>query len=251
MRKLLPLFAFLFLLGSFESCKKDDDEPCPDTGNSGTLRLSFTTTVGGDSLVLFDRYTDQLDRGYNVEKLKFYITNVHMNFDGSSFELDSILLVDFEDASSLTKDYELDAGTYSALQLGIGLDSARNLRHPSEFPDSHPMADIQGMFWDWSLNYRFVLVEGRTAVNSTAAYGDIYAYHTGLNEMYRERLFDGSIEIVKDQVTEVKVNLEFEKIFFGSDTLDFRVNKSWHGQEVNKYVGELFTTNFVDALSIN
>ncbi len=250
MRKLLPILVLLFMAVSLDSCKKDEEEPCPNTTDMGTLRVSFTSTVGGDSLVLFDRYTDQLDRGYNIERLKFYITNSMLSFDGNAFELDSIRLIDFENTASLVKEYELEAGTYSSLQFGVGLDADRNARHPSEFPDSHPMADIQGMFWDWSINYKFVLIEGRTAINSTASYGDIYAYHTGLNEMYTERTFDGNIDIIKNQVTEIKVNLDIEKIFFGSDTLDFRVDKTWHGQEPNKYVGEAFTDNFVNAFTI-
>ena len=169
------------------SCK-DDPTPAPTNQN---LTLSFSLTDGNQVVVpggtfgLWDSVT------VNLDVFRMYISRISLRTtSGNWLEVKDVVLLEANKPETMTYTWSIPVGTYTAIRLGIGLDSLLNAQEPSTFPPTHPLASAKGMHWSWAQQYRFISTEGRAV---TATRQSNYAHHPGRNDMYRGFVLEKSI----------------------------------------------------------
>ncbi len=211
------------------SCKKD---PEPE----GTLEIELVTTVNGQPFQDQVVFTNVSGRQYYFDVVKLLLSNITLvEANGNTQLAVSDVLFDIggnkiytseSDPTTLVARVQAPAGSYTGVRFGIGAPADRNNGNPASYPSSHPLHIDQKMNWSWATGYRFLIAEGR--IDSSAnKNGDVdlgFAYHTGLNELYREIQWNGStdgIELPVDGTARLRIQLDLGKLFYQpGDTLD-------------------------------
>jgi hypothetical protein len=152
---LLGLIAFIL---TFQSCKK-----------SGSLTIRFKPKVNGQNLVLNQTYKNSEGKNFEIERLKFYISDLTITAEGKIFLLSEIALLDATKPVSMELSFdEFDDVTLTQVAFGLGVKP--NLNNPSkgldydlgQFAAAHPLSASQNMFWGMTNDYRFFMLEGKS-----------------------------------------------------------------------------------------
>ena len=139
MKKITLIISLLIFIG----CSKDGDKV-----QSTNLIINFTHTVAGEDLVMYPfgcldggecitghaccmgglNYTNAAEEQYNIETLKYLISNITLHSDeGNSTLLKEVHYVDAKDGSTLQFNAgELDNGTYTKISIIMGLNDSMN-----------------------------------------------------------------------------------------------------------------------------
>jgi len=190
------------------SCKPTDEPTITD------LSINFYPKVGNDALVYNQEYTVN-GRKLKFTKAQFYVSAVRLSKAGSSStppEMPYALV------QSLETNYDfgtVDAGTYSALEFEIGVDSLANHGDPTQWGATHPLYvnSLYASYWDWSQGYVFMKLEGyvdtSAATNGTASAG--FAYHIGNDEMLRAVTISLN-KTIEGSNAAIELNVDYAKL---------------------------------------
>ena len=183
--KFLPtLFVLATVALLFHGCGSDDDCPAPEV-TTGTLRLEFVHTAGGQPLLLQTPFVNPAGETYRVRDFKYYVSNVKLRtFAGNGAVFiapDSYHLVGVSDASSVhTFDIVgITPGDFTELEFAIGVDNAKN----TSIDNVGDLDPTNLMVWDWNTGYKFLLLEGTFQAPEGSA-GNM-VFHIGEDENYR------------------------------------------------------------------
>ncbi len=178
--KILRLFGFMtagFLILSLSNCKETPEEKPNPTPSAGSAKVSFEYVWGMNSesfamntLQKHPRTGDSL----TFTTFKFYVSNLKFKKNDGSWYMvpESYYLIDAAvNGGSMISLSDLPAGTYTAMEYTLGVDSTRNVSGAQ----TGALSTTHGMFWSWNSGYIMVKAEG-TSPNS--ATGD-FAYHLG------------------------------------------------------------------------
>ncbi len=139
------------------ACKKDSD---PSTPQTGVFALELEPGVGALPLNLStDTYTTAAGDRFTVSAFKYFLSNIKLTkADGSAYAVpDSYFLVDQAKPDSQHLDLkDVPVGDYTGLTFTVGVDSART--KAGNFTGA--LAADPGMFWDWSQEFKNVVLEG-------------------------------------------------------------------------------------------
>jgi len=190
MKKITLIISLLIFIG----CSKDGDKV-----QSTNLIINFTHTVAGEDLVMYPfgcldggeciaghaccmgglNYTNAAGEQYNIETLKYLISNITLHSDeGNSTLLKEVHYVDAKDGSTLQFNAgELDNGTYTKISIIMGLNASMNQQDAYVDNIFFPIHDE--MWWPPQENnpmsaYHYMRLEG---VFDTINNG--YKTHTG------------------------------------------------------------------------
>jgi len=156
--------------------------------------LQYNLKAGSNDLAYNTSYTAA---GYTIQftLVKFYISQVALQKQGGEYMTfgDMYLLAD---ADSLNRFYigTVEAGEYTGIRFGLGVDSSRNdingsLAIPAyDYPDTHPLSASNQMYWSWNPGYVWMKLEGKIDMNSNGSFsdpGETFGIHTGLPPAYR------------------------------------------------------------------
>jgi len=253
----IPFLMAITAIISLWSCTKEEETP---KFPSSVLVLNFSATGAGEELEFRKEFKDPLSRVLFVEFFKYYLSNVYL-IDGSrSIKILDVALITHFDATSSdpnaiqTSVYlDVDPGSYTALKIGIGLDAETNATDPNDpsLEIGHPLSSDQNTHWGQWGNYKFIMLEGRWDNNADGSPNAIYGYHTGFDEFYREKTFEKTIVTTSNDTTHLKLNIEYNEIFFGNDTLDMAVDGTWHGTDTS-YLdpARAISDNFIQTLTL-
>lgn len=140
------------------SCKKDN----PDPVEPNKVTLEFQHNAPGDSLPLQlgTQYLTATGQTYQLDLLAYYVSNIKLvRTDGSTWvEPRSYHLMRLNSATDHNPVVALasvPAGTYTAVEFSIGLDSVTN-HHGDQ---TGALSPNEGMYWPWS-GYKFWVMEG-------------------------------------------------------------------------------------------
>ncbi len=151
---------FLFILTVFTTgCRKANTPIDPLPATQTDLKVVFNNKVDGSALTIGNlAYTNASGNTYQVNLLKYYISNIKMtDKNGLETKFSNYELINEKDPLSKTivlKD--LPFNTYSKLSFCLGVDSGRNHTGVQD-GDLDPAND---MIWDWNTGYVFFKHEG-------------------------------------------------------------------------------------------
>ncbi|MCB9170081.1 MAG: hypothetical protein H6594_07005 [Flavobacteriales bacterium] len=175
------------------ACKKDEpEETGPDCSlnHYGTVKINFDLLNGTSAYTLSDQLTDSAGHACVFDKVRFYVSGIHLADDGGNevahFE-DKVLLVD---AANSSNDYTLgNVGSQHIhmVTFDLGLDSVTNHADPTtaEAPLNDP-----DMHWAWNpaAGYKFLVLEGRVDDDGDGvvdADDPTFVYHVATDPLLR------------------------------------------------------------------
>jgi hypothetical protein len=152
-------------------CGKNSDP----AENTGTVRISLKNMVNGTPLTLGSpAYTNPFGESYTVNKFKYYISNITVNFSGMSYsEKESYHLVDQADAASQSISFAAKTGTFSNIIFTLGVDSLRNVSGAQ----TGVLDPLKDMFWTWNSGYIMAKMEGTSPLSTQP--NNKVEYHIG------------------------------------------------------------------------
>ena len=208
----------------FNSCKK-----------TGSLTIQFKPRAGGQNFVLNQAYKNSEGKNFEIERLKFYISDLNIIVSGKSFLLSEIALLDASKPSSLEFRFnDFDDVTITKLEFGMGVKAALN--NPTknnsydlgQFVASNPLSASQNMYWSMTNDYRFFMLEGKSDTSATqnasldpTKYRS-FLYHIGKDKFFTSILVDAkSFRLEQGKENRLIVNFDLEKVFASnSDTIN-------------------------------
>lgn len=223
----------------------EDDGSCIfDAPSSGTFKLIFDPyTTGNQPLVFNQPYSDSANYTLQVEGFKFYISNITLvNTNNQEVKIKDVDLIDFKTAGENYSSINVPLGDYKEIKFGIGVDSVLNNTDPTVYANSHPLSVFQNTYWNWSTQYRFIMLEGRadTISGSNSNLNQLLIYHTGTENLYREYSKSVNFSVQLNATHEESLKINLNKIFYGvSGNVDLKSESATHT-----------TTNFALALKI-
>ena len=138
MRNIIILVFFTFL---FTSCKKNKSIQQIPVINS----INFTHNVDRNNLVLGPDtsccsegsilpYTNADGQKYNVQRLRYLISNINLHTDNETYKIKDIHYIDFDSISTHTIEVRgIESLNYTGISFTMGLDNDLNLTNVSLF----------------------------------------------------------------------------------------------------------------------
>ena len=197
MKKKLILISIIAFL--FTACDKDK----PITTD---ITINFTHTVDGSDLIANSMiYTNEAGENYDVQTLKYLISNITLHDDLGYTVLKDIHFIDISDESTFSFTYDnVPNNNYHAISYTMGLDTVKNISNKYVNEDFH-----SEMFWPEPNGggYHYMKLEGDFN-DSLSGYGT----HTG-GTMGGDYSFNNVNDIsltVDDDLGNVSINIDME-----------------------------------------
>lgn len=235
---------------------------CGDKAEKGVIELQFKALYDGQPLVMLQQYdyNDTLDILF--QRFNFYLSNVELHVQGkplSSFKnVLEIDFVDFDETDDIVKAQEGDviriedvaAGVYDQVRFGLGVPPDLNATEESDYPDSHPLGKDSHYWSAWG-SYIFTMINGKVDVDGDGQFDDSSVlYHTGSDEVYREKSFSQQIEVKEGQTTRLVFEVDLHKLFLDADGvhyIDIIANPNTHDID-DKEIANQVMDNFQETL---
>lgn len=217
--KWMPVAALLSLLGLSSCNPGTNDDRTPPPG--GEIDLHIQHTFEAAPLRLAQSYVPTAGDTVTIEKFRYYLSHVALvnsaRRDTTRIP-DSYHLVNLHalnaDAPARLRLRGLRPGTYDRILFSVGIDSVRNLS-TDRVGDLDPNND---MAWNWNTGYKFLLVEGRYRIHTSAGpVGGGLVYHVGNNHNYRSLslALPQPVQVNLEQPVTVHLRTDAKKIFEG------------------------------------
>ncbi|HIG89918.1 MAG TPA: hypothetical protein EYQ45_02910 [Flavobacteriaceae bacterium] len=197
MNKILLTLTVIAII--FTSCEKD--KPI-----ATDITINFTHTVDGSDLITNSMiYTNAADENYDVQTLKYLISNITLHDDLGYTVLKDIHFIDISDESTFSFTYDnVPNNNYHAISYTMGLDTVKNISNKYVNEDFH-----SEMFWPEPNGggYHYMKLEGDFN-DSLSGYGT----HTG-GTMGGDYSFNNVNDIsltVDDDLGNVSINIDME-----------------------------------------
>jgi hypothetical protein len=197
MNKILLTLTIIAII--FTSCEKD--KPI-----ATDITINFTHTVDGSDLIANSMiYTNEAGENYDVQTLKYLISNITLHDDLGYTVLKDIHFIDISDESTFSFTYDnVPNNNYHAISYTMGLDTVKNISNKYVNEDFH-----SEMFWPEPNGggYHYMKLEGDFN-DSLSGYGT----HTG-GTMGGDYSFNNVNDIsltVDDDLGNVSINIDME-----------------------------------------
>ena len=188
-----------------------------NTQKNGIVKLTFVNTVKEAPLVLDSmEYVNPFGEAYRVSTLKYYISNVALQYLKKSFaEPNSYHLIDESNVATASYSFTAPANKYHSISFIIGVDSIKN----SSGAQSGALDPTNGMFWTWNSGYIFFKLEGSSPVSTIINHK--IQYHIGGYAGVNNALQLVTLQLPAHQLLQVQTQKISEVII----TVD--INKFW------------------------
>ena len=197
MNKILLTLTVIAII--FTSCEKD--KPI-----ATDITINFTHTVDGSDLIANSMiYTNEAGENYDVQTLKYLISNITLHDDLGYTVLKDIHFIEISDESTFSFTYDnVPNNNYHAISYTMGLDTVKNISNKYVNEDFH-----SEMFWPEPNGggYHYMKLEGDFN-DSLSGYGT----HTG-GTMGGDYSFNNVNDIsltVDDDLGNVSINIDME-----------------------------------------
>jgi hypothetical protein len=228
-------FGALALSLFFSACKGPEVDPAEETG---IFEFNMLARVGGQAFEKDAIYENILGQRFRLSDFRMLVSDLTLvKTNGEDTLLAETLLLNFTEESIRKTDhgegvyiqFDVPEGEYQGIRFGIGVPSSRNQDvDPTDYASGHPLSPSAGMHWNWITGYKFLVMEGQmdSSVTGTGPLDFSLAYHTGLDELYRELSYTESDNaFVIDKATELqfKFELDVNRFFYNNtDTIDMK-----------------------------
>jgi hypothetical protein len=213
---------------NFDQDAEKHDGSCeyPDILEDSTnLYLRIHHQFGSEDLDLNSAYQIPGSEKINVSLFKYYLSNI----GSTNEEFSEIEYINLAELETTTLGMTAKPGSYSSLDFSVGVPNELNQADPAIYPANHPLSSLNGTYWTWSTQYRFILIEGKADTAKNNTYDLSYIYHTGIDTCFRSRSIPMSY-IVPEYGESITVDLYFdmEKFWNGSDTIRIKTETTTH-----------------------
>lgn len=231
------------------TCREDEGLPVD------SVEMNFKSTFGSAPLMMYESaYPYEAGMAVKLQLFQFYLSNISLQKeDGSFVVLKDIALISFKDiltpsAAAAGISLNLDgsfAGHYKAIRMGIGVAPNLNSTNPANYTPPHPLDDN---YWSAATGYVFIKIEGNADTTGNGQFPAKLTFHTGANEIYKEKTFDRHFEIKAGAPLELNFSVDLKKVLSKgpADFLDFRQVTQDHSN--NPAVYTFIADNLFDAL---
>jgi len=263
MKKILAFSLFSILVFS---CCKDDEVDCCVMPDDGSFGLNFTTQTQSGNMILFQNFDLNDAEKLNVNKLQFYISDIRLIKGSEEVQIGEIELVNFKShsdaaAAAAGETFTFDnivVGTYTGVKFGIGVSPDLNAKDPAYYDGlsgDHVLSSGIDYWSGWN-SYIFAKIEGffdRNA-NGTPGGGDPdeeITYHTGTDELYREKTIDANIEITENGTFTLPLIVDMDKVFNSAEVVDIPNEPVAHSNPLiveNMIITTKIADNLVEAI---
>ena len=216
MKKLFPILVIVLLSTVvFTSCK--DDEPVITTA-PGTVEFEFEYVwAAGEAPFALNKALFHMRTGDTLtfQSFKNYVSNIALKKDDGTYWIapNSYHLIDAADKASMKVVFtDVPAGTYTGVQLVVGVDSAAN----ADGPKLGDLSADNKMFWDNSNGYIMIKAEGTSPQSKSGT----FAYHLGgftgdfKTQLKRDLIMPGESTISIDgNTSKVKLRMNPARLF--------------------------------------
>lgn len=247
MKKVL-LLSVLALTLLIYACGPDEPE-----STTTSLTLSFEGAYGDDDFVFFKYYDYQNGDSVYINVARFFVSEITLLKGSEEVKIQDVAVLDFvnnhleEGGIGETIVIEnVDAGEYTGIRFGLGVDSVSNHTIPADYEAGHPLANASE-YWDWRETYIFGKFEGRLKTDSIVS----YAYHPGTDELYRSPSFSKTFTLTADMPQTLNFTVDFEKLFNqNSNKIDIANNSISHTGQADLWLATLIVDNLESAFEI-
>ncbi|MBL7962493.1 MAG: hypothetical protein JNM31_01495 [Flavobacteriales bacterium] len=167
MNNAIPVLVAALALG-LGACKKEKaTAPDPSPATSATMRVAFNLKNGTAPYTLTTLLTDSAGHKVRFDKVRFYLSAIHLEDDNHVTVAEyheKVFLVDAANSSNTFTLGTMAPGHVHMTEMHLGLDSATN--HQDPMLATAPLNDAT-MHWGWNpaAGYKFVVLEGRVDSN--------------------------------------------------------------------------------------
>ena len=263
-----PRFLFLiFFIGLavvMQSCKDDDSH--------GNLEMVFKLEYDGVPMVAGEKYDYPLGFEFFVTKYSMFLSEVALLKGQSSIEVAEALFMDLAANQSTAAEAgvgtrivldSIPEGTYSSINMSIGLPSDLNATSPSDYTSSSPLSNT-GEYWEGWSSYIFGKIEavadldGDGELTLGGANSEGLSYHMGTDEAYYEVTIPQTIELIEDVPFTIDLNVDLNEVFKtnnplhdenGDGYLDVETFKGTHTAD-NLEVAKKLMSNLANSISL-
>ncbi len=173
----ITFMAFIAIV-SIASCKKKKTEtPAPQLPPTANVAIQFENQVDGQAIELGKmQYTNAAGNKYQIDLLKYYITNVVLvKDDNTELALKNYDLINAADLSTcVVNALAVPNANYTKIKFNVGIPQDRN-HNGAQNGDLDP---AMGMIWDWNTGYVFFKHEGKYTNSANAVKSLIFHYAT-------------------------------------------------------------------------
>lgn len=247
MKKILYGLAIILPLLSFQ-CNRNEPK-------YGELKLRIVPKYGQNALVMYQNVASVQGYPMQFQRVSFFLQVQDGGAIAKNGEAD-VAFIDMSDLTDLVKatqgvstSFNLEEGTYNALNIGIGVPKSLNKKEPSDFSSKSPLSET-GEYWKSWNSYIFTKTEGVMDTTNTGK-GDLpFSYHTGIDEMFRTISLPTSFTISENQSTELVLELDVKEILNGkAGVVNPLKNQNSHSLN-NKPIAITISDNYKTALKI-
>jgi hypothetical protein len=213
------------------ACKKQNAPTTMDAQVvTPNVKLSFELTANGLPFKLDSSFVTNQNYPLEINKFRFYISNVTLVNAADTVAITTIKLVDFED--EFVFNFSVENGSYNGLILNFGVPDSLNLGDPTTYENESPLGiyGSNGMHWTWLTGYRFLAIDGYAANNVTEPENIGVSLHSGTANLYQKKQLAIDGFVVNDNLNELVIQIALEDIFSinQTDTLDVRTENQSH-----------------------
>lgn len=248
MKRFLSYISLASLLVSGPGCSRENSfqtEMAP-------VEIRLTHLAGGSTLTLEQPVTNPHGEPITVTGFAYYLSNFALvdAADRTITLAQEYFLVNEKNQDSKTIRFFAPEGSYKAIKLLIGVDSARNVSGVQ----SGALDPANGMFWSWNTGYIFAKLEGKSAV-STAPLQNV-TYHIGGFKKAESSLqiirldFPQPLEVKKAKNPSIALSAELNKWFSGKHNIKisesaFCMNPGELATRISENYAAMFTVTAV------
>jgi hypothetical protein len=245
------IFSILAVLAMFTAFGCNEEEQL------GAVDLNFTAEYAGEPLVILEKYDYEDGLRILFQRFNFYVSDIQLiNDEGESFELVDIDFVEFDGMDTQAKAEagytisvnEVPAGSYSSIQVGLGVPQDMNATTEADYSDSHPLGK-DSHYWSAWQSYIFTMINGKIDTNGDGMHDDAsILYHAGSDVVYRTKMMTMPIEISADRTTEIAFQIDLKELLRdGAGYIDVLSNPDTH-DITNLDLANKIHDNFVNAI---
>jgi len=196
---------------------------------TGSLEIKIVPTYGDEVMEMKKAVQDE--NGLDILKLDgdfhFYLSNIKLIGANSTEPIeDEIVLVDLLDEKHNPAISTAKAGTYSAVEMGLGVDEKWNHSDPTSFENDHPLGDDHNSnVWTWETGYIFYMVEGFFSSKQDGNLDSTFTYHIGTDPLFKTITLQKEIVIEEGATNEIELRIDLKKILLDEGGMDLETEK--------------------------
>lgn len=227
---------------------------CQDTEEfkTGSLEIAFKGTFGNEPLYMFDRsYNFRGDAEIKWQIFQFFLSDLELLTSQPGMDqimlspIETVNFGDIQNESQALEGYiltfnDLEVGSYSGLQFGLGVSPELNATQPSDYSPAEPLAQVSS-YWEAASSYIYTKIEGNADLDGDGMFGEEeekITYHLGASELFAKRALPVNVEIRENTTTQIVVNVDLLRALEDTTSgtyIDFRQTPRDHHKNPDVY----------------